>query len=311
MRSTMMAGAITGLALTGPALTGPAPWASTSPPSTSPPSTSPPSTDSAVDGPEAIISLSPTATEMLFAIGAGDQVIAVDPFSNFPAEAADKMTELSAFEPNVEAIAGIEPDLVITDGTNADLLEQLDSLGISHWEGLAAVTLDDSYEQIEQLGEVTGHESEAAAVVASMQHDIAEVLAGVPAPERPLTYYHELDDSYFSVTSDTFIGNVYAQFGLGNIADEAEGDAGPYPQLNAEFIISSDPDLIFLACTKYCTTTAESVAARPGWDTIAAVTNGNVVELDDDIASRWGPRVVDFMRVVADAVTAAAPPAAR
>jgi iron complex transport system substrate-binding protein len=128
----------------------------------------------------------------------------------------------------------------------------------------------------------------------------------VPAPESPLSYYHELDDTYFSVTSDTFIGNVYAQFGLHNIADEAEGDAGAYPQLNAEFIISSDPDLIFLACTKYCTTTAESVAERPGWGTISAVANGNVIELDDDVASRWGPRVVDYLQVVSDAVTAAA-----
>ncbi len=288
MRAKMMAGAITGLAL----------WASTSPPSTEP----------TADVPEAIISLSPTATEMLFAIGAGDQVIAVDPFSNYPEEAAEKMTELSAFEPNVEAIAGYEPDLVITDGTNVDLLDQFDALGIAHWEGPAAVTLDDTYAQIEQLGEVTGHEAEAAAVVASMQEDIAAVLAAVPEPETPLTYYHELDDTYFSVTSDTFIGNVYSQFGLRNIADEAEGDAGPYPQLNAEFIISSDPDLIFLACTKYCSTTAETVAQRPGWDTIAAVTNGNVVELDDDIASRWGPRVVDYMRVVSVAVTAAASP---
>jgi iron complex transport system substrate-binding protein len=260
------------------------------------------------DVPAAIISLSPTATEMLFAIGAGEQVIAVDPFSNYPAEAEEKTTELSAFEPNVEAIAGYEPDLVITDGTNVDLLDQFDSLGIGHWEGPAAITLEDTYGQIEQLGGVTGHGVEAAELVASMQDDIAEIVADVPALETPLTYYHELDDTYFSVTSDTFIGNVYAQFGLRNIADEAEGDAGAYPQLNAEFIISSDPDLIFLACTKYCSTTAESVAERPGWDTISAVANGNVIELDDDVASRWGPRVVDYLRVVSDAVTAAAAP---
>jgi iron complex transport system substrate-binding protein len=288
MRSTMMAGAIAGLALLA--------------------STTAPPTEPGADAPEAIISLSPTATEMLFAIGAGEQVVAVDPFSNYPEEAAEKVTELSAFEPNVEAIAGYEPDLVITDGTNPDLLGQFDSLGIAHWEGPAAVTLDDTYEQIEQLGEVTGHEAEAAEVVSSMQDDVAEILADVPELEAPLSYYHELDDTYFSVTSDTFIGNVYAQFGLQNIADEAAGDAGSYPQLNAEFIISADPDLIFLACTKYCSTTAESVAERPGWGTIAAVTNGNVVELDDDVASRWGPRVVDYLRVVSDAVTAAAEP---
>ena len=126
--------------------------------------------------PSKIISLSPTATEMLFAIGAGDQVLAVDDFSNYPAEAAAKMTELSGFEPNVEAIAGLEPDLVVTDGTNPDLLEQLDTLGIAHWEGPAAVTFDDIYTQIEQLGAATGHVAEAAELVGQMQTDIADVI---------------------------------------------------------------------------------------------------------------------------------------
>jgi iron complex transport system substrate-binding protein len=265
--------------------------------------TDPPGTDATTGPvPSKIISLSPTATEMLFAIGAGDQVIAVDNFSNFPAEAAAKMTELSGFEPNVEAIAGFEPDLVVTDGTNPGLLEQFDSLGITHWEGEAAITLDDVYAQIEQLGVTTGHIAEAAELVANMQADIAEVIAELPALDAPLSYYHELDSSYFSATSDTFIGFVYSQLGLRNIADEVETSGGPYPQLNAEFIISADPDLIFLACTKYCGETAETVAARPGWGELAAVTTGGVVEMDDDVASRWGPRVVDYLRQAGEAV---------
>ena len=182
-------------------------------PATEPPG---PATTEAATGPvpSKIISLSPTATEMLFAIGAGDQVIAVDDFSNYPPEAAAKMTELSGFEPNVEAIAGYEPDLVATDGTNPDLLQQLDSLGIPHWEGPAAVTLDDVYVQIEQLGATTGHVAESAELVASMQADIAEVIATLPVLDAPLTYYHELDDTFFSATSDTFIGYVYSQLGL-------------------------------------------------------------------------------------------------
>jgi iron complex transport system substrate-binding protein len=265
--------------------------------------TQPPGTDPTTGPvPSKIISLSPTATEMLFAIGAGDQIVAVDNFSNFPAEAAAKMTELSGFEPNVEAIAGYEPDLVVTDGTNPGLLEQFDALGIAHWEGRVATTLDDVYVQIEQLGATTGHVAEAGELVAAMQTDIAEVIAEVPPLDAPLTYYHELDSSYFSATSDTFIGFVYSQLGLRNIADEVETSAGPYPQLNPEFIISADPDLIFLACTKYCGETAETVAARPGWGELTAVTTGGVVEMDDDIASRWGPRVVDYLRQAGDAV---------
>jgi iron complex transport system substrate-binding protein len=241
---------------------------------------------------------------MVFAIGAGDQVIAVDSFSNHPPEAEAVLTEIMAFEPNIEAIAAYEPDLVLNDGTNPDLLAQLDSLGIPHWEGPAAVSFDDVYTQIEQLGAATGHLAEAAELVATMQSEIDALLAGIPELDQPLRFYHELDPTYFSVTSDTFIGYVYNRFGLVNIADLAEGNGGAYPQLNAEFIISADPDLIFQACTKYCGETAESMAARPGWDAVTAIADGGVVELDDDIASRWGPRIVDFVRSVAEAVTA-------
>lgn len=257
------------------------------------------------DAPSAIVSLSPTATEMLFAIGAGDQVLAVDDFSNYPPEAADKMAGISGFTPNVEAIAGLEPDLVVTDGTNPDFLAQLDSLGIAHWEGPAAVTFDDVYIQIEQLGAATGHIAEAAALVGEMQTDVAEVKAGLPDVAVPLTYYHELDSTFFSVTSDTFIGAVYAEIGLVNIAD-AVGDGNPYPQLNQEFIIGQDPDLIFLACTIYCGETAETVAARPGWDVLTAVQNDGVVEMNDDVASRWGPRIVEYLQVAGDAVATVA-----
>ena len=254
-----------------------------------------------------IISLSPTATEMVFAIGAGDQVIGVDDFSNHPPEAAAKMQGLDGFNPNVEAIATLDPDLVLTDGSNPDFLAQLDSLGIAHWEGPAAVQFEDIYAQIEQLGAATGKVGEAAELVAEMQSDIDAAVAALPVVEEPLTYYHELSSDFFSVTSQTFIGLVYSQLGLVNIADEAGADT-PYPQLSAEFIVSADPDLIFLACTKYCGDTPETVAARDGWAGLSAVVAGNVIGLDDDVASRWGPRVVEFIEQVGAAVSAAAVP---
>jgi iron complex transport system substrate-binding protein len=280
------------------------------PPSTDT-TTPPPTTDAAVTTeaappyPQAIISLSPTATEMLYAIGAGDQVLAVDDFSNYPEEAVAKMQGLSGFEPNVESIAGLDPDLVLTDGTNPDLLGQLDTLGIAHWEGPAAVSFGDVYSQIEQLGAATGHVAEAAELVGNMQTEVAAVQEGLPTLEEPLTYYHELDPTFFSVTSDTFIGAVYAEIGLVNIAD-AVGAGNPYPQLNAEYIIDQNPDLIFLACTKYCGETAETLAGRDGWESLDAVANGGVVEMDDDIASRWGPRIVEYLQTAGDAVAAVA-----
>ncbi len=256
--------------------------------------------------PVKIISLSPTATEMLFAIGAGDQVIAVDDQSNFPAEAAAKGTDLSGFEPNVEAIAAYAPDMVIHDGTT-DIGDQLDALGIPQMAASAALTFDDIYVQIEQLGALTGHIGEAAELVGQMQTDIATAVARIPQSGTPLKYFHEIDATLFSSTSNTFIGQVYGLFGMQNIADTAEGGTD-YPQLSAESIISQNPDFIFLADADYGES-PETVGARPGWDVIAAVANGNVVPVSADISSRWGPRVVEYIQIVADAIEKASVPA--
>ena len=259
-------------------------------------------TDTTIEAePQAIVSLSPTATEMLFAIGAGDQVVAVDDFSNFPEDAPT--TDLSGFDPNLEAIIGYEPDLVILSGDRNDVVAGLAAVDVPTIVLDSATAIDDTYTQIEVLGAATGHVGDAAEVVSNMQADIEELAAKVPERDEPLTYYHELDDTYFSVTSDTFIGEVYALAGLENMADTAGGaaDAGGYPQLSAEFLIDADPDLIFLADTKCCAQDATTVAARPGWADMAAVKDGNVVELDDDIASRWGPRIVDFLETIVEA----------
>ena len=260
--------------------------------------------DPAAEPATRIVSLSPTHTEMLFAIGAGAQVIAVDDQSNFPAEAAAVASDLSGFTPNVEAIAGYEPDLVVIGDDFTDLTSQLAAVDIPVWSGPSAVSFDDVYTQIEQLGAITGHVGEAAEVVAGMQSDIEAALNELPDSELAMTYYHELDPTYFSVTSDTFIGQIYSLAGLQNIADQANATSS-YPQLSSELIVSANPDLIFLADTKCCGESAETVAARDGWAGIAAVVNGNVISMDDDIASRWGPRVVDYVRAVVAAVTKA------
>ena len=256
--------------------------------------------------PERIVSLSPTATEMVFAIGAGDQLIAVDDQSNYPAEALELPNELSGFEPNVEAIAALEPDLVLIGGDFTGLGTQLDALDIAWWDGPAAMIIDDSYRQIEELGDATGNSEAADALVKEMQAGVDEIVLATPELAEPLTIFHELDPTLFSADSTTFIGELYSLLGLQNIADQAEGDSGGFPQLNSEFIVSASPDLIFLADTKCCAETAETVAARPGWDAIAAVRNGNVFEMDDDVASRWGPRLVEYLRIVSEAVQQAA-----
>jgi iron complex transport system substrate-binding protein len=254
---------------------------------------------------ERVVSLSPTHTEMMFAIGAGDLLVAVDQFSDYPEEAQALPNELSAFDNNVEAIAAYEPDLVLIGGDFNGLGPQLDELGIGWWDGPAASTIDDTFRQIEELGAATGREAEAAALVESMQSEIDEIVAATPTPDEPLTIFHEIDDTLFSLDSTTLFGELYGLLGLQNIADSAEGDSGGYPQLSAEFVVSADPDLIFLADTKCCGQSLETVAARDGWADMTAVQTGNVIGLDDDVASRWGPRIVDFLQAVSDAVIAA------
>ena len=252
--------------------------------------------------PTRIVSLSPTATEMLFAIDAGEQVVAVDDQSNYPKDTP--VTDLSGYEPNVEAIASYDPDLVVYATEPGDLGSSLEGLGIPALLQAAAGDLRDVYAQIEQLGLATDHVEEASSLTTRMKARIETITAGIGG-EQGLRFYHELDDTYYSVTSSTFIGQLYSMVGLENIADEAKGAAGGYPQLSAEYIIDADPDLIFLADTKCCGQSPATVADRPGWDRIEAVERGNVIPLDDDVASRWGPRIVEYLRRIGAAVARA------
>ena len=243
-----------------------------------------------------IVSISPTATEMVFAIGAGDQVVAVDRFSYYPQEAP--VTDLDGWNPNLEAIASYGPDLVLMH-TSAEVGAGLESLGIDVWAHDAPLALDDVYVQIESLGEATGQVDEAAALVAGMRTRIGDLIAAAPDGSG-LSYYHELDNTLYTVTSSTFIGQVYGLFGLTNVADpaDADGSAWGYPQLSDEYLVDADPEIIFLADTLCCGQDAQTVAARPGWDQLTAVQAGRIVELNDDIVSRWGPRLVDFIAAI-------------
>jgi iron complex transport system substrate-binding protein len=249
------------------------------------------------------VSLSPTHTEILFAVGAGDQVVAVDSMSNYPAESAAVLTDISAYEPNVEAISALEPDLVVIGDDFSGLAEQLSAIGVASWVSPAPLNLDEAYQQIIDLGKVVGHADEAQSLTQKMQDEISGIVSAVEVPQTPASYYHELDDTYYTVTGNTFIGSVYELFGMRNIADATEGDTD-YPQLSAEFIVSQDPNVIFLADVNCCGATAETVAARPGWSGLSAVAAGNIVAIDDDIASRWGPRLVEFVQAVATGLTA-------
>ncbi len=248
--------------------------------------------------PRSIVSLSPTATETLYAVGAGEQVAAVDDQSDYPADAPK--TGLSAFTPSLEAIVAYDPDLVITSTDLGLVTSTLAEAGIPTLLVPAATSLDDAYSQIEQVADATGHDAEGDAVVAQMRARIDTAVASVPTREEPLTYFHELDDTLYTVTSQSFVGQIYGLFGLQSIADGS--DAGDYPQLSAETVITANPDVVFLADAQCCGVTAESVAARPGWGSMTAVRDGRIFPMDEDLSSRWGPRIADQVEAVAAVV---------
>ena len=248
--------------------------------------------------PTAIVSLSATATEMLYAIGAGAQVKAVDKYSNYPKGAP--MTSLDGYSVNAEAIAKYRPDLIIVAYDPPSLAAQLAKLKIPVIYDPAAANLAVAYHQYLGLGEATGHVLGARREVAHLRSVVSSIVKSTPRAPAGTTYYYELDPTYYSVTSATFMGQVLGLLGLHSIADAAGVNSnGGYPQLTAEFILQANPTYIFLADHGCCQATPQSVAARPGWSALSAVANHRIVTLSDDIASRWGPRIVILLQEVA------------
>jgi iron complex transport system substrate-binding protein len=262
---------------------------------------SPPASASA---PQRIVSLSPTTTETLFAIGAGERVVAVDDQSDEPPEAP--RTSISAYQPSVEAIAGHRPDLVVVSAeTPRDAVAGLRRLGVRVLDQPPAANLAEAYAQMRELGEVTGRRAAAAQVADEMRAEVERLVASVP-DGPPLRVFHELDPDLYSASSDTFIGQVYARLGLRNVADEAARRSGAeYPRMSAEAVVAADPDVIVLADSECCGQTPAKVARRPGWDAISAVRERAVVAVGDDVASRWGPRIPEFVERVVRAIEVA------
>jgi len=254
--------------------------------------------------PARIVSLAPTATEDLYAVGAGGQVVAVDQNSDYPLTA--KKTTLSGLTPNLEAIARYQPDLVISYQNANGLVTSLTKLGIPVLIEPAAATLNDAYAQIDQIGQATGHLEQAQRTVTAMKAQIAATVQQAGSSHPDLTYYWELTaNPYYSITSSTFIGQIVGLFGLKNIANAADkASDGGYPQLSAEYIVKAQPRIIFLADNQAADggQAPAVVAKRPGWSAIPAVQHDEVIGLNDDIASRWGPRLPQLVAEIAQAV---------
>jgi len=262
--------------------------------------------------PGCVVSMSPTATETLFAIGAGPQVQAVDSDSNYPTRGLPTK-RINALNPSVESMLGIcraasgasgKPNLVVIAYDANSIKEKLTALGVKVVEQNAPTSLAGALAQIRQLGALTGHVASADALAARLSRSIRAAIASVPAhPTKKVRVYYELDPTYYSLTSTTFVGTLMKEMGVVNIADanSTSADAG-YPQLSAEYIAGADPNLILLADTLCCKATWASVAKRPGFATVSAVVDHHVVGLNDDVASRWGPRLGQLVAQIASAV---------
>ena len=270
------------------------------------------SSATASTSPSCVVSLSPTATETLFAIGAGPQVQAVDSDSNFPTQGLPSK-RVNALNPSVESIIGIckatagsstKPNLVIISYDANSVKEKLTALGVKVVAQYAPTSLAGALSQIRQLGGLTAHVAASNKLASSLSRSIAADVKSVPAHlKKKITVYYELDPTYYSLTSATFVGALMKSLGVVNIADAGATSADPgYPQLSAEYIASANPKMILLADTICCKVTLAKVGRRPGFAKISAVVNHHVVNLNDDVASRWGPRLGILMGEVTAAV---------
>jgi len=245
--------------------------------------------------PKRIISLSPSITEILFEIGSGNQVIAVDNLSNYPNEAP--ITDISAYDPNVEAISLLNPDLVILSYNIKNLKAALKKIGIETIYLPAPLNFEDILDQIDYLGLQTGNEDKAKKLISKMKNRM-KTLQKLRENEKATKIYHEIDPNYYSPSKFSFIGDIYQKLNYKNVADKADISKLGYPKLSPELIISENPDLIVLPGkdNKY----VEKVKLRPGWNYIEAVKKNNFLLTNNDIASRWGPRILNFASILVE-----------
>ena len=248
-----------------------------------------------------IISLSPSNTEILYAIGAGEAVIARDEFSNYPAEAASLPSIGGSMgDYNLEEIVKLEPDLVLAAEINTpEMVKSLESLGVTVYYLSNPTDLDGVYELLRQAATLAGTNGPAEALIASLQTRVTAVQDALATVETRPTVFYELDGSDPSApwTSgpDTFMDKLIQLAGGQNVASDLTSG---WAQISQEALLVADPDFILLGDAAYGVT-AEQVSARPGWGVLQAVQTGAIHPFNDDLVSRPGPRLVDGLEELA------------
>jgi len=251
-----------------------------------------------------VVSLSPELTESLFAAGAGDAVVGVTTYCNYPAEASGraKIGGFSAKTISVETIIALKPDLVVGGlSAHGQLAAQFERAGL-RFAALPTTDFDDIYATIALLGRVAGDEAVANALVADLKARLAAVsakIAAVPSAERPVVFWETWDEPLMSAGPGTFTGQIIEAAGGRNCFADAASD---WPVVSFEALLARDPDYIMAADSHGEALTPERLAKRSGWSSLRAVRNGRLVFLDGDIVSRAGPRFVEAVELMARAL---------
>jgi len=250
--------------------------------------------------PQRIVSLSPSNTEILYALGLGDRVVGVTEYCNYPPEAAQKPKVGGFSDVNTEKVVEAQPDLILVASIHIpEVLPALEKLGFTILV-LDAHDFPGVLDGIRLVGKVTAQEQVAEALTARMQQRADAIAKAVAGRERPRVYW-ELDSTLWTAGPGSFVQDLIERAGGRNIAANAKQ---AWVQLNAEAIIAADPEVIFLADHPYGES-ANSVATRAGWDKISAVVNRRIIELTEEqgnIVSRPGPRVIDALELIAHAL---------
>ena len=242
----------------------------------------------------AIVSHSPGATEILFAIGAGGQVVAADEFSNFPA-AAKALRKVKYTDPSPEAELALQPDLVIFATNQKAHVEAFRRLGLPVFYNQEPDGIEGVLGNVRLLGRLTGHVTEADALAAQMKGRIDAVASRLGDVQQGPKVFYELSDSLFTAAPNTFIGGMLTALNARNIA---QGATSPFPQLTAEAVIAAAPDVILLADHEFGGAPAQ-VKVRPGWGAIPAVKNDRLHAVEPDLVNRPGPRIVEGIELMA------------
>ena len=248
-----------------------------------------------------VVSLAPSNTEILFAVGAGTQVVGRDETSDYPAEAQSLPTVGGWSGFSKESIVALQPDLVLAQGggfTQPELVASLEGLGLTVYVLPNPPTIEAMYTNLETVAALTGHEANAAALVDSLKARVAALDAKIAAvSERPTVYYETATEpsKSYTVGPGSFIDGLLTRAGGTNAAGQLDSQ---WPMLGFEGVIALDPQIIILGDANYGES-AETVAARPGWDVLSAVKNGMVFPIDDNLISRPGPRLADGREALA------------